>query len=649
MQDLWIEATSAFSTHLSSITTTITTTASSSTSKQSRSDSSASFTPQCFAVALLAGGCGVLLGWHGRTWRTRHAAAAYARREGRHRNPLWLLPAPTQRSAVSATALRTWVAACVGQRWTPQWVWTPALLRQYGAAPSNGGKSSEVALTEATRWGTRLLSHLQGPHHVEASSSISGPRRRGEGGVPWQPLPALHVDVFTSAAAATAASSPTKDCPVSSSSSSSPATEQELCTPLRVLPRHAFALLYDPLARLPLWCGYHLTRTAADRARRQRRCVSVYTDRSLEKTARRVPGELQQRGYDRGHLAPHASVATTPQAAVEATLLTNMLLQHSGVNRGVWRWLESASRAYVRIPYSYGDGTSNTEKTPESTTLRVRRDGLLLARLLARATPFSSTRDGQRAVKQSWLSRGAGKAGGGGRHLCVNVGPVYYAGNKRTLQVKATASTRLPTAVKQRQQRRASSASSAAARRAAIPDAFFLSLWDAHTHHHLHLVLPNTTATPAMQKMAQALAAWARQQQQQRQQPVVRARQLKSEGGRRRRGRPRRTNITEVKADGVACGLTDAEAAVEAALAAFVVSSAAMETLLAESIVAVRTRAVGVSSDSAPAVSLRSGFRLFPVYRERWLWQTRWQRLADHVSRRLVAVTKKSKTVSLFQ
>ena len=52
-------------------------------------------------------------------------------------------------------------------------------------------------------------------------------------------------------------------------------------------------------------------------------------------------------GYDRGHLAPAASMAINSTAMSESFLLSNMSPQHPSFNRGAWKNLESAVRKWA--------------------------------------------------------------------------------------------------------------------------------------------------------------------------------------------------------------------------------------------------------------------------------------------------------------
>lgn len=119
-------------------------------------------------------------------------------------------------------------------------------------------------------------------------------------------------------------------------------------SPLFTLSKSRHTLLYHAPTRSPVWCGYYVTSASLRWARRQRRPARFAPDPSLPKAHRWGLAEMKAKGYDRGHLAPHAMVATTSTAAEEAALLSNVVLQHRAVNQGIWSTLERAVREYVR-------------------------------------------------------------------------------------------------------------------------------------------------------------------------------------------------------------------------------------------------------------------------------------------------------------
>ena len=59
-------------------------------------------------------------------------------------------------------------------------------------------------------------------------------------------------------------------------------------------------------------------------------------------------GDYKGSGYDRGHLAPAASMAWSKEAMSESFFLSNMSPQKPGFNRGIWKKLEAKVRDFAR-------------------------------------------------------------------------------------------------------------------------------------------------------------------------------------------------------------------------------------------------------------------------------------------------------------
>jgi endonuclease G len=53
-------------------------------------------------------------------------------------------------------------------------------------------------------------------------------------------------------------------------------------------------------------------------------------------------------GYDRGHMAPAADFMNSVQMMSESFLLTNMMPQNPGNNRGIWKYTEEMTRYYAQ-------------------------------------------------------------------------------------------------------------------------------------------------------------------------------------------------------------------------------------------------------------------------------------------------------------
>ncbi|KAG5510018.1 hypothetical protein GH5_07867 [Leishmania sp. Ghana 2012 LV757] len=711
------------------------------------------------AIAAVSGTCGVIVGARLRPWLNRRATRLYYQREAKHRNSLMLLPSPAavarprpwwwrRLSRACMSPLHSadpslnearrldyghaaeWLAAWAGHRWLPKRISRPTLLKLYSPARRSAQSGASRRTDNEVQWGTRMMN--KGTHTLTKHSVAAAAKRSTASLVSsalfsvmhltpapllrWQPLPQHAVDVFV----------PATCCNTESPRFTTPAA----VSPLLCLPRQGFTLLYDPVARLSVWCGYYLTRETVDRARRQSRCLTFFTDRSLDKAVRRVPAELKARGHDRGHLAPHASVAASAQAAIEAALLSNVQLQHRHINRGVWRWLEAAARAYVRqqpvsnVPRAVarqqrcveGESTAGAAAAPPleaasypqlspssslpprgaratrrrgrlpkslspvrcTSTRRqaakrrstggcscegLRRDSEIISRLLAASNAGSGTDshlqlrgDGARGfatrilrccrdwwLRQWWCCYCTGGAvrHNRGLEVAVNVGPLYFKqvsalgqDNRwrccaTTVRAPALAATSSTTTSRSRLccagfrkahdrprdgKRVPPPVPSAAPPRQPlfIPDAFFFSLWNVHTHEHVHLIVPNHPDAAAIQAVTAAVAA---------RRPTAAGARTNTFQSRRRR---RVTHPSSSPSDEL-----------EKALRSLVVSTGELEQLFAASLVELRSRCMsagvlGAASrdtisnidHAASPVALRTHFNLFPVYRQRWMWRS---------------------------
>jgi endonuclease G len=130
--------------------------------------------------------------------------------------------------------------------------------------------------------------------------------------------------------------------------------------------RHAYVTLNDTQAKIPVWVSYTLTPQNA------LGCVprsnSFAADQSIPKGSRAELSDYAKSGYDIGHVAPNGDMSFNDRAEKESFLLTNMYPQLPGLNRGIWKLLETATRGwavqrghtlvvYVGAIYGVGDKT----------------------------------------------------------------------------------------------------------------------------------------------------------------------------------------------------------------------------------------------------------------------------------------------------
>lgn len=105
-----------------------------------------------------------------------------------------------------------------------------------------------------------------------------------------------------------------------------------------------FSLCYREEYEQAEWVAYEMNTErlvkAADRSDNFR------TDPAIS-TGSATPADYRGSGYDRGHLAPAADMAFSPEAMKESFYMSNMSPQVPGFNRGVWKNLEAAVRDWT--------------------------------------------------------------------------------------------------------------------------------------------------------------------------------------------------------------------------------------------------------------------------------------------------------------
>ncbi|WP_201504360.1 DNA/RNA non-specific endonuclease [Psychrobacter aestuarii] len=104
-----------------------------------------------------------------------------------------------------------------------------------------------------------------------------------------------------------------------------------------------FAVMYSARSRTPLWSAEHLTRERLTQAKTIDRQDSFHEESRLPRSARASLEDYSGSGYDRGHLAPNADMATRSQQ-YDSFSLANIAPQSPRNNRYIWRNLEEATR-----------------------------------------------------------------------------------------------------------------------------------------------------------------------------------------------------------------------------------------------------------------------------------------------------------------
>lgn len=98
-------------------------------------------------------------------------------------------------------------------------------------------------------------------------------------------------------------------------------------------------------AKIPHWTAHTVVPT--DSVACLPRDDAFAADQSLPRGKRAELDDYRKSGYDQGHMVSNADLSFDPQAQKESFLLSNMSPQLPGLNRGVWKHLETSTRAWA--------------------------------------------------------------------------------------------------------------------------------------------------------------------------------------------------------------------------------------------------------------------------------------------------------------
>lgn len=114
----------------------------------------------------------------------------------------------------------------------------------------------------------------------------------------------------------------------------------------RYLCRDGYVVSYNDSTKQPNWVAYRLTGLSV--SHHQRREDQFQVDLSIPKQYRAKLTDYKKSGYDRGHLAPYASVNFSKESATQSFLLSNISPQQAGLNRHGWSTLEKYERFWAK-------------------------------------------------------------------------------------------------------------------------------------------------------------------------------------------------------------------------------------------------------------------------------------------------------------
>ena len=113
--------------------------------------------------------------------------------------------------------------------------------------------------------------------------------------------------------------------------------------PVTNICRRAYFVAYDAAAKIPNYVAYTLTPPNALGC--WPRTNAFVADASVANGAR--PDDYAGTGYDKGHAAPDGDLSWDQQVEYESFLMTNMYPQLGGLNRGIWKLLETSIRGWT--------------------------------------------------------------------------------------------------------------------------------------------------------------------------------------------------------------------------------------------------------------------------------------------------------------
>jgi len=113
--------------------------------------------------------------------------------------------------------------------------------------------------------------------------------------------------------------------------------------PVTAICRRAYFVAYDAAAKIPNYVAYTLTPPNALGC--WPRTNAFVADASVPNGAR--PDDYAGTGYDKGHAAPDGDLSWDQQVEYESFLMTNMYPQLGGLNRGIWKLLETSVRGWT--------------------------------------------------------------------------------------------------------------------------------------------------------------------------------------------------------------------------------------------------------------------------------------------------------------
>lgn len=131
--------------------------------------------------------------------------------------------------------------------------------------------------------------------------------------------------------------------------------------------RQGYFIMHDNDAKIPLYAAWNITPENVNGC--VKRTNAFVADAALPPNQRSTPNDYAGSGYDQGHIANDAHQSWDQQVEYESFLMSNMSPQLPGLNRGIWKLLETStgawtfSRKHTLIIYAGNIYTVGKDKT----------------------------------------------------------------------------------------------------------------------------------------------------------------------------------------------------------------------------------------------------------------------------------------------
>lgn len=109
--------------------------------------------------------------------------------------------------------------------------------------------------------------------------------------------------------------------------------------------RQGYELYHDNAAKIPAWVAWNITPEHVNGC--IARSNAFAADQSLPAGKGSTPDDYVGTGYDKGHLANDAHQSWDDTVEHESFIMSNMSPQLPGLNRGIWKLLETATGSWV--------------------------------------------------------------------------------------------------------------------------------------------------------------------------------------------------------------------------------------------------------------------------------------------------------------